>query len=99
MASLAQLAIRQGLARLVVAAAPEQVAQPLDIDPRAVERGKRRLEGAQAVHDLLDVLHAHGKVEPAEDVLHWAARGRAHQRRQDGVAVADRVTESPSRQP
>jgi len=42
------------------------------------------------VHDLLDVLHAHGEMEPIQDVFDRAARGRAHQRRQGGVAVADR---------
>jgi len=36
------------------------------------------------------MVHAHGEMEPIQDVFHWAARGRAHQRRQGGVAVADR---------
>jgi len=31
-----------------------------------------------------------GEVKPVEDGLHWAARGRAHQGWQRGVAVADR---------
>jgi len=65
--------------------------QSLDIDLHVVERGERwRLEGAQATHDLLDVVHAHGKMEPVEDALHGAVRGRALQGRQRGVAVADR---------
>ncbi len=73
-------------------AVPEQMAQSFHVDLSPVERGKRRrLEGAQAAHDLLDVLHAHGKMEPVEDGLHRAARGRAHQRRQRRVAVADRA--------
>ncbi len=50
----------------------------------------RRLEGAQAAHDLLDMVHTHGEMKPIQDVFHWAARGRAHQRRQGGIAVADR---------
>jgi len=65
--------------------------QSFHVDLSKIERGKgRRLEGAQAAHDLLDVLHAHGEMKPVEDGLHQTARGRSHQRRQRGVAVADR---------
>ena len=81
----------QGLARLLVVAIPKQVTQPFNVDLSTIQRGKgRQLEGAQAAHDLLNVLHAHGQMEPVQDELHWAARGRAHQCRQRGVAVADR---------
>ncbi len=79
----------QGFARLVLVAVPKQVAQPLDIDLRAVKRGKGRLNGTQAAPGLLDMLHAHGKVKPVQDALSRPARGRAHQRWQGGVAVAD----------
>ncbi len=62
--------------------------QSFHVDLGLVERGEgRRLEGTQASHDLLDMMHAHGKVEPVQDGLHRAACGRAHQRRQRGVAV------------
>jgi len=65
--------------------------QSFHVDLSKIERGKgRRLDGVQAAHDRLDMVHAHGEMEPVQDRLHRAARGRAHQRRQGGVAVADR---------
>jgi len=67
------------------------VPQSFHVNLSKIERGKRqRLDGAQAAHDLLDVMHAHGEMKPVQDRLHRAARGQAHQRRQRGVAVADR---------
>jgi hypothetical protein len=35
------------------------------------------------------MMHAHGEMKPVDDRLHRPARGRAHQGRQRGVAVAD----------
>jgi len=47
----------QGLAGLFVAAVPEQVPQSSHVDLSMVERGeRRRLEGAQAARDLLDMV-------------------------------------------
>ena len=57
----------QNLARFVVIAVPEQVPKSHDIDLGLVEQGERcRLEGAQASHDLLEAVHAHGKMEPVK---------------------------------
>ncbi len=80
----------QSLARYCVIAVPEQMPQSFHIDLSKIERGKgRRLKGAQAAHDLLDMVHAHGEMKPIQNILHGAARGRSHQGWQRGVAVAD----------
>ena len=80
-------------------AIPEQVPQSFHVGLSLVVWGKERLEGVQASHDLLDMVHAHREMKPIQDSLHWAARGRAHQGRQRWVAIADcgdRVALSPA---
>jgi len=65
---------------MIMMAVPEQMPQPLDVGLRVTKRGeKRRFHGAQAAHDLLDMVHAHGEMKPIQNILYWAARGRAHQ--------------------
>jgi len=90
----------QGLARLLVVAVPKQAAQPLDIDLSMVGQDEgQRFQGAQAAHDLLDVLHAHGEMKPVEDgstgppVAERTSAGSA------GSPSLIAVTGSPSRQP
>ena len=41
-----------------------------NLDPSLVERDEgRRLQGTQASHDLLDMVHAHREMKPVEDGL------------------------------
>ena len=80
----------QRLARLVGVAVPDQVAQPLDVDADVVEADLvRRPQGEDAGQRLLDVAHPHRNVPPVEDVVHWLARGGAHEVEQRRLAIAD----------
>ena len=49
----------QSLARCLMVAVPEQMPQSFHVDLSEIEWGKGRLQGTQAAHDLLDMVHAH----------------------------------------